>query len=62
MRSPGLLGRLVERLPSAAVADTYDLAVQVHQLLVSEGFCDFLWRWNGPPDEDGSPEPQPARS
>ena len=60
MRSPGMIGRLVGQRSSATAADTYALALQVHQLLVSDGFRDFLWRWNGFPDEGSSREPQPA--
>ena len=60
MRSPGLLGRLLGQRPSATAADTYDLASQVHQLLVADGFRDFLWRWNGLPDDSSSREPQTA--
>jgi hypothetical protein len=60
MHSPGMIGRLLGRRPSATAADMHDLAAQVHQLLVSDGFRDLLWRWNGFPDEASSREPQPA--
>jgi hypothetical protein len=50
IRLPGPLGRLLGRTPSATPADTYDLARDVHQLLASDGFAEFLWRWDGLPD------------
>jgi len=60
MHPPGLIGRLLGQRPSATAADIYDLALQVHQLLVSDGFRDFLWRWDGFPDDGSSGEPRPA--
>ena len=60
LHAPGWLGRLMGQQPSAVAGDTYDLAQRVHQLLVTDGFRDFLWRWDGPPDEGSATEPQPA--
>jgi len=49
---PGLLGRLLGRVPSATAADVLALAKGVYEILsANEGFGSFKWYWDGYPEE-----------
>ena len=62
-QSPGFLGRLFRGVPSASSASCYSLARDIHNFLVSFGtFSEIRWRWDGPPDQESSKEPEPAHS
>ena len=53
---PGLLGRLFGRQPTASQRDVLELSRNAHRAL-AESFHQFRWRWDGPPTETSSIEP-----
>ncbi len=60
---PGLFGRLLSRPASASAEAIQTLAQDAFAILSSSGgFGNFMWCWDGPPDEvNSTPEPVPAR-
>jgi hypothetical protein len=60
---PGLIGWTRKKKPSASPADILRLAIDVHQILSAQGgYSQFMWCWDGYPDEDRStPTPVAAK-
>ena len=62
--NPGFLGRLFGGTVSAQPSETTELAKSIHSILkTSESFSDFMWTWDGFPEEVNSDtEPQPPKT
>ena len=59
--SPGPIGRLLRRTPSATLQDVEALAQAVHRFLRSVGHVKQRWCWDGfPADASATPTPQSA--
>ena len=59
INTPGALGRLFGKVPSASPAGVLELAKGVQEVLSTKGhYNEFKWCWDGYPQE-GSPEPGP---
>ena len=59
LHTPGLIGRLRGKPPSAKPSDCLDLARAIHTILITSGqYSRFKWCWDAVPDEENStPEP-----
>lgn len=59
--NPGFLGKLFGCTISAQPLETTELAKLVHTILkASESFSNFMWTWDGFPEEGNSDsQPQP---
>ena len=54
---PGLIGRLMGKVPTAGPAEIFTAAKEVHEILSQHGnFGDFKWCWDGFPEDDGTTE------
>jgi hypothetical protein len=59
-RSPGFVGRLIGRNPSATFTEVYALAVDVQHALSSlQSLKSPRWRWDGFPDDTHFPVASP---
>ena len=62
MSVPGIIGRLLGRVPSATPIRVLELAGSVQKVLSEESeYRDFKWCWDGFPQE-GTPVPEPPQS
>jgi hypothetical protein len=62
--NPGFLGKLFGGAVSAQPSETTELAKLIHSILqASEAFRNFMWTWDGFPEEGNSDsEPQPPKT
>jgi hypothetical protein len=61
-RTPGFLGRLMKKEPSATRESVQAVAELAHHYLTAKGFGSQRWRWDGYPDDaTGTASPQPFR-
>ncbi len=62
--NPGLLGRLFGSTVSSQPSETTELARSIHSILKTSGsFTDFMWTWDGFPEEASSDtEPQSPKT